>query len=90
MNTIAAIAFSIAITAWAVAAWDIARKWVAQRPAALLVGRVEKLEVRDGVLTRAIENLAKELAGEVQTLKAQQVGVLSNMSAANRPRSFQR
>lgn len=31
MSDLAAIAFGLAVAAWALAAWDIARKWVADR-----------------------------------------------------------
>lgn len=90
MSDLAAIALSAALTVWAVAAWDIARKWIAQRPAAALVERLGKVEERCAVVARAIENLAEELAGKVKTLEAQQIGVLSGMSNANRSRSFPR
>lgn len=90
MNNYAAIAFAVALTVWAVAAWDLGKKWLMQRPAALLISRLEKCEARTDVTARAVENLAKEFAEEVHTLKAQQVGVLSGMSAANRQRSHQR
>jgi hypothetical protein len=94
MGTTAAIALSIALSGWALAAWDIARKWIGNHSAAALHQRQleheDKTNKRLDVHQKAIENLAHELAGEVASLKAQQVGVLSGMSNANQARRFQR
>lgn len=100
MNDLVAIALSVPATAFAVATWDIGRRWVAERSAAALhlrqdeheqrtAAAVEKVDGRCAVVARAVENLAKETAGENENLRAQLVGVVS-ATQGSRPRSFSR
>lgn len=106
MSELAAIACAVAVIAWAMAAWDIGRKWLGQRSAIALHERQKQFEssivatveaVRErcerecAVSKTAVANLAKELADEVQQLRAQQVGVVAGMQAAAQRRgSFTR
>lgn len=95
MNIYVAIVLAVPVTAWAVVAWDIGRKWIAERSAAALHLRQQQHEeavardfkdIRDAnrVTKLAIENLAKEVDENIATLRAQQVGLLSGMQQRQR------
>lgn len=95
MSTLAAIVYAAAALAWAMVAWDLGRKWIADRSAVALHKRQAEWEAKQErevaqqngrleVNKLAIANLAKELDEELSSLRAQQVGVISGMSAAQK------